>query len=91
MAEETLTTKEHTETHGDKIKGYRKLTEEEIDLVNKCKVKGEEIEALLSEIEVYKTQTGNHAIDPRWFAMARTDLQVGMMKLVRAICRPDSF
>jgi hypothetical protein len=33
----------------------------------------------------------DHAEPERWLAMARTDLQTGLMKLVRAIAQPASF
>ena len=91
MTGEAITTKEHTEAHGDKIKGYRKLTDEEIALINKAKQAGEDLKALLFEVEAFSSATGDHAIDKRWLAMARTDLQVGIMKLVRSIARPQGF
>lgn len=38
------------ENQHQKIKGYRDLSQEEIDLMNKVKTKGEELRALVAEI-----------------------------------------
>jgi hypothetical protein len=67
------------------IAGYRELTPEEIALINDIKQNGNELGALLDLLEQ------NHAIDKRWLAIARTDLQRGLMALVRAIARPQGF
>jgi len=90
MTTENLTTKEHTEAHGDKIKGYRKLSDDEINKINMVKKAGNDLDELIAIIG------GNSGIpeqdaDPRWLAMARTDLQVGIMKLVRSIAKPAGF
>lgn len=68
-----------------KIKGYRDLTEIEIELVNHVKTHGEIMLDLFTKLE---TAPG---IDKRWLAIAKTDLQKGFMSLVRSIARPDSF
>jgi len=94
---EAISTAEHTEAHGDKIKSYRKLNEAEIALINEVKQAGANLSLLLSRVENSDrtTNTENDSdlieIDPRWLAMARTDLQVGIMKLVRSIARPPGF
>jgi len=75
----------------EKITGYRDLTREEIDLMNKVKQKGVELGELIQEIEIYSSQTGGHAIDMRWLDIGRTDLQTGTMALVRSIARPTTF
>lgn len=68
-----------------KITGYRDLTEAEIASMNAVKMLagsvGETIEALSNE----------PSTDPRWLAIAKTDLQKGFMSLVRAIAKPTSF
>ena len=88
----TLTTKEHTEAHGDKIKGYRKLSDDEIELINKCKAMGQSLQDLINEVHDYVGSDNNDQYaDPRWLAMATTDLQVGIMKLVRSIAKPEGF
>ena len=82
---ETLSTKEHTEAHGDKIGGYRKLSDNEIADINAIKSMGNDIGAHLDTLE------GREGIDKRWLAIARTDLQKGVMAAVRAIAKPEGF
>jgi hypothetical protein len=68
-----------------KIKGYRELSQEEIDLMNEIKDQGTQLEALIAKL--YK----DPRIDHRWTAIGQTDLQKGIMSLVRSVARPDSF
>lgn len=81
---ETLDVAQHTEAHADKVKGYKKLTDTQIHLINEIKAKGQELEALLANVQT-------QGADPRWLAMARTDLQVGLMKLTRSVAQPEFF
>lgn len=82
-----------------KIKGYRDLSQEEIDLMNKIKAHGEETKKLLLELEsyrVYEDEPENISQKQqmeslRCLYQAKTDLQTGMMWLVRAVALPDSF
>jgi hypothetical protein len=67
------------------IKGYRDLSIEEIALMNKVKVKGEELAELLEEIKA------NPTVDQRWLAIGRTDLQTGLMAVTRSIAQPTTF
>lgn len=67
------------------IKGYRELTQEEIDLMNAIKTKGTELGEL---IEKLRTAEG---IDQRWVSIGSTDLQTGLMALTRAVARPTIF
>jgi hypothetical protein len=68
-----------------KISGYRDLTEAEIALMNEVKATGATMAALVDKIQ--KTPD----IDPRCAAIAKTELQTGLMWLVRAIARPEGF
>ncbi len=68
-----------------KITGYRDLTEDEIDAINMVKKQGEQIEQMLNVL------ANLDDINRRWLAMATTDLQVGIMKAVRSIAKPESF
>lgn len=68
-----------------KIKGYRDLSQEEIDLMNKIKAQGEQLRELISELQAIKT------VDGRWIAIGKTDLQTGIMALVRAVAQPTTF
>ncbi|WAR42925.1 Acb2/Tad1 domain-containing protein [Methylomonas rapida] len=108
------------------IKGYRELSQEEIDLMNRIKVKGEELLSLHAELSgrlstdhdvklsgarrsmegkefngvPYNEHTGASdechefrrfiAAEPqRWSAIGKTDIQTGIMALVRAIAQPS--
>lgn len=77
-----------------KIKGYRDLTQAEIDIMNKIKAIAEEVNELLSSIS-YGNPAGGEApegiADARWYMIAKTDLQKGFMALVRSIAKPTTF
>jgi hypothetical protein len=67
------------------IKGYRELSQVEIDLINAVKLTGEAVEALIQEVCKYP------AVNTRWGNLAQDKLQVGFMALTRAIARPTTF
>ena len=99
-----------------KIKGYRDLSKEEIDLMNRIKEKGAELLSLQAELagrldtdfEVKKVAAFNSQLAPndfaseecqelerfkaaeplRWAAIGKTDIQTGIMALVRAVAQP---
>ena len=92
-----------------KIAGYRELSQEEIDLMNRIKAKGAELLELHAELVAHiKTQRQAcvveemfvDVIDPdelarldaaepqRWAAIGKTDIQTGIMALVRAVAQP---
>lgn len=82
----------------EKITGYRDLSWAEIDLINKIKTQGAQLQALLAEVQehLHCTATLPHetsqAFAPgRWVSMASTDFQTGLMFLTRAVARPSSF
>ena len=79
------------ENQDQKIKGYRDLSQDEIDSMNKVKETAEQVGKLLSEVEALNHATGGHAVDLRWVSIARTDLQKGFMALTRSIARPTTF
>ena len=87
MEDENLSVSEHTAAHAEKVKGYKKLTEAEIDAINGVKNAGAVIEEIIKQLD----ETEGVEMDPRWKAMATTDLQVGIMKLTRAIAKPEFF
>lgn len=68
-----------------KIKGYRDLNQEEIDLMNRCKELAEEVGVLVEDV-MYDSDT-----DTRWADIARTDLQKGFMSLIRSVAKPSTF
>ncbi len=67
-----------------KIKGYRDLSQEEIDLMNEAKELAIKCGQLCAKIE--KTPA-----DQRWLAIARTELQKSFMFLIRSIAKPETF
>ena len=67
------------------ITGYRALSEGELHLINEIKAISNEVGRLVEGMAV------NRALDPRWVAIARTELQKGFMSLVRAVAQPTSF
>ena len=108
-----------------KISGYRELSTEEIDMMNRIKAKGAELMALQAELSgrletdretklcdarrsmagkeyngtPYTEHTGASdecheyrrfaaAEAQRWAAIGKTDIQTGIMALVRAVAQP---
>lgn len=67
------------------IKGYRELSQAEIDLMNKIKSKGAELGELVAELRA----TSN--LDQRWISIGATDLQTGLMALTRGVAQPTFF
>lgn len=95
-----------------KISGYRELSQEEIDLMNRIKEKGAELLALQNrleaklhfEFEQLKSKAESEgastddldelmrfvAAEPqRWAVIGKTDIQTGIMALVRAVAQPE--
>ncbi|MFL9883106.1 hypothetical protein PQR66_08720 [Paraburkholderia agricolaris] len=102
-----------------KIKGYRDLSQAEIDLMNQIKQKGNELLQLHAQLAGYldtayetkidaaKASTRHRPWDQgasdecieyrrfvdaepqRWAAIGRTDIQTGIMALVRAVAQPS--
>lgn len=84
------------------ITGYRVLTQTEVDLMNRIKAKGNELEALINEVREHITiqTTGArdaellrllHTEPGRWASIGRTHLQEGLMALTRAVAQPTTF
>lgn len=67
------------------IKGYRDLDQVEINNMNEVKDLAQKVGDLIDTME--RDGTG----DPRWRAIAKTDLQKGFMCLVRSIAQPTTF
>lgn len=67
------------------IKGYRDLTPEEITLMNEIKEKGSQLENLIAKLR------GQGDVDQRWVSIGQTELQMGIMALVRSVAKPNSF
>lgn len=67
------------------IRGYRDLSEAEIALMNQIKEHGEQLGALVESMK------NMPALDQRWVSIGQTDLQKGIMALVRGVARPTTF
>jgi hypothetical protein len=67
------------------IKGYRDLSQSEIDLMNEIKQQGVILEALCSRLR------GDPSVNLRWVSIGTTDLQTGLMALVRSVAQPTTF
>lgn len=67
-----------------KISGYRDLTEDEINSMNKVKELGLAVKALVEHMDTMD-------VDKRWLSIGTTDLQKGFMALTRSIAKPGGF
>lgn len=67
---------------GSTVKGYRELTKGDIEVMNRFKQVSSHF---LNLLETSK-ETG---ADPRWIAMAKTDMQTACMKACRAVAQPS--
>jgi hypothetical protein len=65
-----------------KITGYRELTQEEIDLMNACKIGESAIADLTKQVKACANT------DQRMAALAVTNFQQAFMWLVRSIAKP---
>jgi len=88
------------ENQHQKIKGYRELNQEEIDLMNEIKEKGVELGTLIGkcrEVDVCEGKNGDRDHDnvideaSRWREIAKTHLQQGLMALTRSVAKPGFF
>jgi len=67
------------------IKGYRDLSQEEIDLMNEAKSLAVQVGDLVAKIQAAPLT------DKRWASIGQTDLQKGFMSLIRAVAQPTTF
>jgi hypothetical protein len=67
------------------IKGYRELSQEEVDLMNQIKAKGTELGELVAKLR------STDGLDQRWVSIGATDMQTGLMALTRAVAQPTVF
>lgn len=82
-----------------KIKGYRDLSQQEIDLMNRIKEHAEKTALLIQEVSDLRKSANTHNVltdvqaseSMRCLALAKTNLQTGQMWFVRAVALPDSF
>jgi hypothetical protein len=67
-----------------KITGYRDLSENEIELINRIKEVGGDLMDLIIDL-------GVPTYDQRWVNIGKTQLQQGIMALVRSVAQPTGF
>ncbi|WP_448660305.1 DUF7681 family protein [Sphingomonas sp. CJ99] len=65
--------------------GHRELTEQEVEAINDIRAKAQEISDLISNLHELP------GVDARWLSIGRTDMQTGVMALIRAVARPALF
>ncbi len=68
-----------------KIKGYRDLSQAEIDLMNEGKELAEKMRVFIEKLEA------GALTDKRCVGIAKTNLQTGCHWVTHAIARPESF
>lgn len=79
------------------ITGYRDLTQQEIDLINKIKAAGTLLEQIIEEVEQTNLSTAidsilsEHSEPKMWTHQAKINLKIGLMALTRAVAKPTSF
>lgn len=79
-----------------KIKGYRELSQEEIDLMNEIKEQGAALEDLVERLDKAQFANSSGQVSPstealRWVRIGKTLLQLGTMALTRAVAKPEFF
>ena len=65
------------------IQGYRAMTQSQVDLVNAVKRAEQTVLAMLRNL------SDDADIDPRWFAIGKSDIEKGFMEVCRSIARPN--
>ena len=82
-----MTDRTHT---GLPVAGYQKQSETAVTLVNTNKFKEEKILRDIDALLNGQTPDGeSFQADPRWLAIARTNIEQGFMALNRAIFKPE--
>lgn len=75
------------------IKGYRELTQREIDLISEGKTLAEEVGEFCKKLHHLRNQQDSQAvvIDDEWLWEGQRDLQKGFMAVIRSIAKPETF
>ena len=73
------------ENQHKKIKGYRDLSQEEIDLMNEGEALAEKCGDFISKLEAADST------DKRSVALGKTNLQQGFMWAIRGVAKPTTF
>lgn len=87
----------------NKIKGYRDLSQQEIDLINRIKIHAEETKSLLNEVSTLREVSHMEMPSESYITKEQLDeskralciateyLQTGQMWFVRAVALPNGF
>jgi len=74
------------------IKGYRDLSQEEIDLMNEAKSLATQVGEFLDKLQLTAPDNlPRKDLDQRWINIGKTDLQKGFMAVIRGIAQPTTF
>ena len=77
------------------IKGYRDLSQTEIDLMNEGKALAEQVGAWIAKLRTMNGQPESDGaapkLDQRAVSIGATELQTGFMWAIRGIAQPTTF
>lgn len=76
-----LSTKEHSETHSDKINTYRKLSDDNIQTIN-------DVKQMEQDVADFADRLMSAGANPRHVSIAKTHLETGYMYLIKAVAKP---
>lgn len=77
-----------TDHNGLPVKGYQQQPQIAVDAVNQNKEAEEKILRLIDDLQNGTLNGESFIADPRWLAIAKTQLEQGFMALNRAIFKP---
>lgn len=67
------------------VTGYHTLSESDIALMNEGKALGVKLGEYIDKLHTMQD------IDKRWLATGKTDMQKGLMAVIRSIAQPSTF
>lgn len=67
------------------ITGYRKMSEADVEMINRIKDASNALGAVMKELE-------NHPnVDMRWLQLANDNIQTGTMQACRSVAKPNTY
>lgn len=77
--------------HSGNISGYRRMTDEEVELINEIKQAERETAAIFVRVaDIARSRWPREGISDRWASIAKTHMEQGFMALVRSVAQPQS-
>lgn len=67
------------------ITGYRKMTEADVDMINRIKAASNALGEVMKELESHPN------VDTRWLEAANTNIQTGTMQACRSVAKPNTY